>query len=82
MANTSPMGNAGRMINFVSWNVKSLNHHVKWKKVLLHLDYMKADIAFLQETHLRVADHTRLTGEWIGQTFHSSFNSKTRRQQS
>lgn len=78
MANTSSVGNAGCMINFISWNVKSLNHPVKRKKVLLHLDYLKADIAFLQETHLQVADQIRLTGGWIGQTFHSSFNSKTR----
>ncbi|KAM7402819.1 hypothetical protein PAMP_018030 [Pampus punctatissimus] len=69
---------AGCSVQFVSWNVKSLNHPVKRKKVLVHLNNLKTDIAFLQETHLRVADHCRLRGDWIGQTYHSNFNSKTR----
>lgn len=33
---------------------------------------------FLQETHLRTGDHTRLRKQWAGQVFHSSFNSKSR----
>lgn len=26
----------GFLINFVSWNIKSLNHPVKWTKVSIH----------------------------------------------
>lgn len=36
-----------------------------------------SDNFFLQETHLRRADHVRLCKSWIGQVFHS-FNSKSR----
>lgn len=68
----------GCLVKLVSWNVKSLNHPVKRKKVIAHPNNLKADIAFCQETHLCVADHCRLRGGWIGQTYHSNFNSKTR----
>jgi exonuclease III len=65
-------------INLVSWNVKSLNHPVKRRKVLSHLKELNADIAFLQETHLNTSDHFRLRGGWVGQIFHSIFQSKSR----
>ena len=55
-----------------------MNHPVKRGKILMHLKKLNADIAFLQETHLRTADHFRLKGGWIGHTFHSNFNSKSR----
>ena len=45
---------------FVSWNVKGLNHPVKRSKVFAHLKKLKADIVYLQETHLCQRDHTRL----------------------
>lgn len=35
-------------------------------------------IAFLQETHLYKTDHFRLKCEWVGQLYHSNFNSKSR----
>lgn len=79
MANTSNLGmSSGCIVNFVSWNVKSLNHPVKNRRVLTHLSHLKADIAFLQETHLRTTDHHRLRGGWIGQANHSNFGSKAR----
>lgn len=65
-------------VTFVSWNVKSLNHPTKRKKVLTHLRKLKVGIAFLQETHLRTFDHFRLRGGWIGQSYHSNFHSKSR----
>lgn len=68
----------GCSVKLVSWNVKSLNHPVKRKKVFAHLKDLKTDIAFLQETHLRVPDHCRLKNKWVGQTFHSSFKSEAR----
>ncbi len=65
-------------VNLVSWNVKSLNHPVKRRKVLSHLKQLNTDIAFLQETHLNTFDHFRLRGGWVGQLFHSNFHSKSR----
>lgn len=68
----------GCSVNFVNWNVKSLNHPVKRKKVFAHLKQLNVDIAFLQETHLRTTDHFRLRGSWEGQIYHSNFHSKAR----
>uniref|UniRef100_A0A3P9H232 Reverse transcriptase domain-containing protein n=1 Tax=Oryzias latipes TaxID=8090 RepID=A0A3P9H232_ORYLA len=71
-------GPAGHDVHFITWNVKSLNTPVKRKKVLNHLNKLKAGIVFLQETHLRTFDHFRLRGGWIGQSYHSNFHSKSR----
>lgn len=51
---------------------------VKRAKVFQHLTLQRADIVFLQETHLKINDHTRLKHPWIGQVFHSLFDSKAR----
>ena len=39
---------------------------------------MKADIAFLQETHLCTSDVSRLKRGWVGHLFHSKFNGRAR----
>lgn len=79
MANLNVLaGPAGCDVTFISWNVKSLNHFVKRKKVLSHLEKLNVGIAYLQETHLRTLDHSRIRGKWIGQTYHSNFHSKSR----
>ena len=80
MANKTTIvkGLSSCQVNLVSCNVKSLNHPVKRKKVLMHLNKLNTNIAFLQETHLRTADHCRLNGGWIGQSYHSNFGSKSR----
>lgn len=46
--------------------------------VFAHLKILKAEIIFLQETHLSTANQVRLRKPWIGQIFHSNFNSKSR----
>lgn len=66
------------MVKFMSWNVRGLNGPVKRAKVFQHIKLHKADIIFLQETHLKLSDHTRLRRPWVGQVFHSSFNTKAR----
>uniref|UniRef100_A0A8D0AHU0 exodeoxyribonuclease III n=1 Tax=Sander lucioperca TaxID=283035 RepID=A0A8D0AHU0_SANLU len=43
----------GDITRIVSWNVRGLNHPVKRGKILAHLKSLKADIIFLQETHIR-----------------------------
>ena len=63
-------------IRFTSWNVRGLGGPVKRARVLSHLKDMKTDVAFLQETHLRVCDHARLRKPWVGQVLHSGYNSR------
>lgn len=79
MANiNNTRGYDGCPVNFISWNVKSLNHPVKLKKVFSHLKQLSADIAFLQETHIRACDSSRLVRGWAGQVYQSNFCSKAR----
>lgn len=78
MADTTKRNRMGS-IRFGSWNVKGLGGPIKRARVFSHLKNLNTDIAFLlQETHLRLCDHTRLRKPWIGQVFHSSFNSRSR----
>lgn len=65
-------------IRFISWNVKGLNNIVKTKKVLSHLQSLKGDIIFFQETHLRTLDVSRIKSAWISHCFHSKFGVKAR----
>lgn len=76
--NISQRGSSGSNIRFVSWNVRGLGGPVKRSKVFSHLKGLNTDIAFLQETHLCINDHCRLRKPWVGQIFHSAFNSKSR----
>lgn len=65
-------------LKFTSWNVKGLNSPVKRNKVLNYLKHLNTSIAFLQETHLRPVDHLKIRQGWVGQLYHSSFQSKCR----
>ncbi|KAJ7995676.1 hypothetical protein DPEC_G00247050 [Dallia pectoralis] len=47
-------------VRFVSWNTKSMSTPVKRSKVFSHLKALNADVFFLQETHLRIREHSRL----------------------
>ena len=76
--NTSNAILGNRDVNIISWNVKGLNHNVKRKKVLSHLQHLEVGIAMLQETHLRNRDHIRIHRDWVGQMFHSKFDGKSR----
>lgn len=67
-----------RTVRLTSWNVRGLGGPIKRTKVLSHLKNVNTDIAFLQETHLRLCDHTRLRKPWVGKVFHSDFNSRSR----
>lgn len=55
-----------------------LNHPVKRKKIFTHLKQLKTDIVFLQETHVRSSDNSKLMACWAGQHFHSTFQAKAR----
>lgn len=65
-------------IKIGSWNVRGLNNLVKLKQVLGQLKQMKANIIFLQETHLLKDDVSRVTKRWPGQVFNASFTSRAR----
>lgn len=65
-------------IRFTSWNVKGLGGPIKRARVFSHLKNLNTNIAFLQETHLRLCDHTRLRKPWIWQVFYSTFNIRSK----
>lgn len=71
-------GGVGHNIRIITWNVRGMGGQIKRSRVFSHLKSLSSDIMFLQETHLRTSDHTRLRKQWVGQVFHSSFNSKSR----
>ncbi len=75
---TSVTTMTGHRLRLVSWNVKGMNNSVKAGKVLLHFQHLKADIMFLQETHLRTADLLRIKRAWMGHLYHSKFSQRAR----
>ena len=62
----------------LSWNIKRENLAIKRKKLLLYLKQKKADIYFLQETHLDNEESTKLQRDLVGKTFFSAYSSKQR----
>ena len=73
-----PKGGRNNAIKYISWNIKGVNYPVKHKRVLTHLMGLNANVAFLQETHLRTGETFRMRRDWVGQVFHSNFHSKSR----
>lgn len=65
-------------VTMVSWNVRGLGHHLKRAKVFAHLKSLSSDLMFLQETHIRPSEQTRLKCNWAGHVFQSTFSSKAR----
>lgn len=53
-------------VQFVTWNSKGLNGAVKRGNILAHLRKLGADVAFLQETHLKNHTHKQLNKNWVG----------------
>lgn len=62
------------MLNLISWNVKGLNRPIKRSRV--HLSQLHVGKA--QETHFRNTDVNRICRSWVGEVYHSGFNSKAR----
>lgn len=65
-------------VKVITLNVKGINNVVKRQKILSFLKKEKCQIAFVQETHLSELEHLKLRRSWVGQVFHSSYNSKSR----
>lgn len=78
MAQSSQFCQSGSRLKFMSWNCRGLNHPIKRSKVLHHLQRLGGDVVYLQETHLKLSDHAKLRGRWVGQIYHSSFQGKSR----
>lgn len=55
-----------------------MNGPVKCSRIFSHLKQLKTDVLFLQETHLRLEDHTRLRKSWVNHIFHYKFNNRSR----
>lgn len=68
----------GEAITLASWNVRGLGHVIKRSRVFAHLKSLKADIIFLQETHLSVTHQCRLRTNWISQVYQAPFNAKAK----
>lgn len=62
----------------VSWNVRGLNQPVKRSKVFSHLNKLKAEVVYLQETNLLNKDQAKLCRGGFTQMFHSDFSHKSR----
>lgn len=65
-------------ISFLSWNIKRIHNPVKRSRVTAHIKALGSDIIFLQETHLRSSECTKLKKAWIGQLFCSKNEDRVR----
>ena len=65
-------------VTMASWNVRGMGHPIKRGRVFSHLKSLKADIIFLQETHIGPNCQSRLRANWISQVFQASFSAKAR----
>jgi len=63
---------------FKSWNVKGVNNNIKISRIMSHLQHLKGDVFFLQETHLKTSDIQRLKRAWVGHLYHSNFSARAR----
>lgn len=62
----------------ISWNVRGINTPIKRGKIYAHLRALKADIIFLQETHIKKTAAKVLCPSWASQVYQSNFSTKSR----
>ena len=67
-----------KYLKFISLNVRGIDSPIKRKKILTYLKGHSIDVAFIQETHLSDAEHTKLKRDWVGHVYYSSFTTKAR----
>lgn len=58
--------------------MRGVGNATKANKIMAHLQRLKGDSFFLQETHLKNKEVMRLKRNWIGHVYHSKFNAKAR----
>lgn len=56
----------------MSWNVKGLRSPYKLMKIHKHSQWVRTDVALLQEAHLDAADFFRMKRLWIRQVLVSA----------
>lgn len=59
----------------MSWNINGSGNPVKRRKVLSYLKTNKADIVFIQETHLNEGESEKFKTGWVRHIFYSSLSS-------
>ena len=67
-----------REFNVISWNVNGLNSPIKRSKCLDYLHRKRADIALIQESHLKASDVTHFQNRHFKVIAFSSYNSASR----
>uniref|UniRef100_A0AAR2LS66 exodeoxyribonuclease III n=1 Tax=Pygocentrus nattereri TaxID=42514 RepID=A0AAR2LS66_PYGNA len=55
----------------VTWNIRGLNNPVKRNKIFTHLEKMKSEIVFMQETHMLNKEYLKLKRGGFTQVYHS-----------
>lgn len=65
-------------IRFLSWNVKGANQATKINKIMSHIQGLRGDVVFLQETHLRSDEILRIKRGRFSQLYHSKFSARAR----
>ena len=70
--------NNGDVARIVSWNIRGLNHPVKRGKILAHLKSLKADVIYLQETHIKNTAKQKLRMGLGSEVFQSNFGARAR----
>ena len=74
MSDTLKLGH----IRFLSWNIRGIHNPVKRSRVFAHMKTLGSDVIFLQETHLRSSECSKLKRAWIGQLFCSKNEDRVR----
>lgn len=65
-------------IRFISWNVKGANQATKINKIMSHIQGLRGEVVFLQETHLRTEEILRIKRGQFNQLYHSKFSDRAR----
>ena len=65
-------------ICFISWNVKGANKTTKINTIISHLQDLKGDVVFLQETHLRSDETMHIKRSRFSQLYHLKFSARAR----
>lgn len=66
-------------VKIISFNVNGVLNPIKRSKILSKLKKEKAQVAFLQETHLSQSEHVKLKRQGFKQVFYSSHKSAHKR---
>lgn len=75
---TDPNKCSSGEIKIISWNVRGINTPLKRGKINAHLRALKADICFLQETHIKKTAAKVLCPSWASHVYQSNFSTKSR----